>query len=434
MLLFERLKALLLKIKALLGGYMARNTNKLTAKAVANAKPQDKPYRLSDGGGLYLYVRSAAAISWEFRYIRPSTSKPTYFGLGSYPDVSLAEARDRALIARKQVADAIDPQLLKAESKLKAATENAQTLKHIAQMWMDTKQEHIKPKTIEGNWRKLELYAFPKLGGIAVSKLTAPMAIAALKPVEQQGRLETVKRTAQLLNEIMNYAVNAGLISSNPLSGIREVFRKSKVEHMTALRPHELPELLQTVATANLQLTTRCLIEWQLHTMTRPNEAAGTRWDEIDLEARLWTIPASRMKMKREHVIPLTDHSVAILEAIKPISGHREFVFPSSKDPRKHTDSETTNKALGRMGFKGRTTAHGLRSLASTTLNEQGFDGDVIEAALAHVDKNQIRSAYNRTSYLERRIKLMDWWSEHIASAAIGSLSVTGFRNLRVIG
>lgn len=434
MLLFERPKALLLKIKALLGGYMARNTNKLTAKAVANAKPQDKPYRLSDGGGLYLYVRSAAAISWEFRYIRPSTSKPTYFGLGSYPDVSLAEARDRALIARKQVADAIDPQLLKAESKLKAATENAQTLKHIAQMWMDTKQEHIKPKTIEGNWRKLELYAFPKLGGIAVSKLTAPMAIAALKPVEQQGRLETVKRTAQLLNEIMNYAVNAGLISSNPLSGIREVFRKSKVEHMTALRPHELPELLQTVATANLQLTTRCLIEWQLHTMTRPNEAAGTRWDEIDLEARLWTIPASRMKMKREHVIPLTDHSVAILEAIKPISGHREFVFPSSKDPRKHTDSETINKALGRIGFKGRTTAHGLRSLASTTLNEQGFDGDVIEAALAHVDKNQIRSAYNRTSYLERRIKLMDWWSEHIASAAIGSLSVTGFRNLRVIG
>ncbi|MFG7349708.1 integrase domain-containing protein [Shewanella oncorhynchi] len=412
---------------------MARNTNKLNAKSVLNAKPQDKPYRLSDGGGLYLYVRSAAAISWEFRYIRPSTSKPTYFGLGSYPDVSLAEARDRALIARKQVADAIDPQLLKAETKLKAATENAQTLKHIAQMWMDTKQDHIKPKTIEGNWRKLELYAFPKLGSIAVSKLTAPMAIAALKPVEQQGLLETVKRTAQLLNEIMNYAVNAGLISSNPLSGIREVFRKSKVEHMTALKPHELPELLQTVANASIQVTTRCLVEWQLHTMTRPNEAAGTRWDEIDLDARLWTIPATRMKMKREHVIPLTDHTIAILEAIKPLSGHREFVFPSSKDPKKHTDSETINKALGRMGFKGRTTAHGLRSLASTTLNEQGFDGDVIEAALAHVDKNQIRSAYNRTSYLERRIKLMDWWSGHIASASMGSLSVTGFKNLKVV-
>ncbi|AEG11679.1 integrase family protein [Shewanella baltica OS183] len=412
---------------------MARNTNKLTAKTVVNAKPKDKPYRLSDGGGLYLYVRSAAAVSWEFRYIRPSTSKPTYFGLGSYPDVSLAEARERALIARKQVADAIDPQLLKVENKLKASTENAQTLKHIAQMWMDAKQGSIKAKTIEGNWRKLELYAFPKLGGIAVSKLTAPMAIAALKPLEQKGRLETVKRTAQLLNEIMSYSVNSGLIHSNPLSGIREVFRKSKVEHMKALKPHELTELLQTVATANLQLTTRCLIEWQLHTMARPNEAAGTRWDEIDLEAKLWVIPETRMKMKREHVIPLTEHMIAILEAIKPISGHCEFVFPSSKDPKKHTDSETINKALGRMGFKGRTTAHGLRSLASTTLNEQGFDADVIEAALAHVDKNQIRSAYNRTTYLERRMKLMDWWSNHIASAAIGSLSVTGFRNLRVV-
>lgn len=412
---------------------MARSTNKLTAKAVENAKEQDKPYRVSDGGNLYLYVRRGGVKSWEFRYLRPSTGKPTYLGLGTYPDVSLAEARDKALAARKQLADGIDPQLLKVENKLKAASENAQTLKHVAQMWMDTKQDHIKPKTIEGNWRKLELYAFPMLGGIAVSKLTAPMAIEALRPVEKKGRLETVKRTAQLLNEVMNYAVNAGLIHSNPLSGIREVFRKPKVEHMTALKPEELPLLLRTVANANLHLTTRCLIEWQLHTMTRPNEAAGTRWDEIDLAARVWTIPATRMKMKREHIIPLTEHTLAILEAIRPLSGNRQFVFPSSKDPKKHTDSETINKALGRMGLKGKTTAHGLRSLASTTLNEQGFDADVIEAALAHADKNKIRSAYNRTTYLERRTKLMAWWSQHIADAAVGSLSVTGIKQLKVV-
>ena len=412
---------------------MARSTNKLSAKAVENAKAQDKPYRVSDGGNLYLYVRRGGDKSWEFRYLRPSTSKPTYFGLGSYPDVSLAEARDKALAARKQLADGIDPQLLKAENKLKAATENAQTIKHVAQMWMDAKQGHIKPKTVEGNWRKLELYAFPMLGAIAVSKLTAPMAIAALRPVELQGRLETVKRTAQLLNEVMNYAVNAGLIHANPLSGIREVFRKPKVEHMTALKPEELPLLLQMVAKASLHLTTRCLIEWQLHTMTRPSEAAGTRWDEIDFAARVWTIPASRMKMKREHLIPLTEHTVAILETIRPLSGHRQFVFPSSKDPRKHTDPETINRALGRMGLKGKTTAHGLRSLASTTLNEQGFDADVIEAALAHADKNNIRSAYNRTTYLERRTKLMAWWSKHIADAAVGSLSVTAVTQLKAI-
>ncbi|MGI2137012.1 tyrosine-type recombinase/integrase [Shewanella baltica] len=409
---------------------MGRSTNKLTAKAVLNAKAEAKPYRLSDGGNLYLYVRTAGK-TWEFRYIRPSTSKPTYFGLGSYPDVSLAEARDKALEARKHLAEGIDPQLLKVENKLKAATENAQTLKHIAQMWMDSKQGSIKAKTIEGNWRKLELYAFPKLGSIAISRLTAPIAIAALKPLEQKGHLETVKRTAQLLNEIMNYSVNSGYIHANPLSGIREVFRKSKVEHLKALKPAELAELLQTVANANLLLTTRCLIEWQLHTMTRPNEAAGARWEEIDFDAKLWTIPESRMKMNREHIIPLTEHTLAILETVKPISEQSQFVFPSSKDPKKHTDPETINKALGRMGLKGRTTGHGLRSLASTTLNEQGFDGDVIEAALAHVDKNQIRSAYNRTTYLERRTKLMEWWSNHIATAAVGSLSVTaGSRKL----
>lgn len=152
-------------------------------------------------------------------YVPPPANPPIL--VYSYPDVSLAEARDKALEARKNLAEGIDPQLLKVENKLKAATENAQTLKHIAQMWMDSKQGSIKPKTIEGNWRKLELYAFPKLGSIAISRLTAPIAIAAPKPLEQKGHLETVKRTAQLLNEIMNFSVNSGYIHANPLSGIR---------------------------------------------------------------------------------------------------------------------------------------------------------------------------------------------------------------------
>lgn len=245
--------------------------------------------------------------------------------------------------------------------------------------------------------------------------------------------METVKRTAQLINEVMTYAVNAGLIHANPLSGIREVFRKPKVKHMAALKPHELPELVQTVARANMAVTTKSLIEWQLHTMTRPNEAAGTRWNEIDLDNAVWTIPANRMKMAKEHQVPLTEQTLAILEAVRPISGHREFVFPSIRDPKKPTDAESVNKALSRIGFKGRTTAHGLRSLASTTLNEQGFNADVIEAALAHTDKNAIRKAYNRTSYVEQRKPLMKWWSDHIEQASFGSLSVTGLRQFKVV-
>jgi integrase len=407
---------------------------KLTVKEVANAKPKDKPYRLGDGGGLYLYIRKSGAKAWECRYIKPATQKPTYTGIGSYPDISLADARLKATEIRKLVADGIDPQLVKAEQKAKATTEQNSTFKAVAELWMDTKQNRIKPKTIEGNWRKLELYAFPSLGSIPITLITAPIAIAALKPVEKSGQLETVKRTAQLMNEVMTYAVNAGLIHSNPLSGIKDVFRKPKVTHMLALNPDELPELVQTVARANMAITTKCLIEWQLHTMTRPNEAAGARWDELDLDNAVWVIPAERMKMKKEHQIPLTPQTLAILEAVKPISGHRDFIFPSIRDPKKATDTESINKALGRIGFKGRTTAHGLRSLASTTLNEQGFNSDVIEAALAHTDKNTIRKAYNRTSYLEQRRPLMKWWSDHIEQASYGSMSVTGLRQFKVVG
>ena len=187
------------------------------------------------------------------------------------------------------------------------------------------------------------------------------------------------------------------------------------------------------VANASIKRTTRCLIEWQLHTMTRPSEASGAMWKEIDMESKVWTIPSERMKKRRDQRIPLTDQMLAILEVMKPISGHREFVFPSDRDPKKPCNSQTANMALKRMGFAGRLVSHGLRSLASTTLNEQGFDRDLIEAALAHVDDNQVRSAYNRTDYLERRRPMMNWWSEHILEAATGCFSVSNIKQLKVI-
>lgn len=410
-----------------------RMAYKLTAVQVKTAKPKDKVYRLSDGGNLYFCVRPNNSRSWQFRYKRPSQDKVTYLSFGTYPDMTLAEARDKALEARRMISEGIDPQLAKAEQKAMAIVEQNATFLFVAEQWKSTKGGRIKEKTLHGNWRKLELYAFPKLGAIPVTKLTAPLAISALRPIEDQGLLETVKRTAQLMNEIMNYAVNSGLILANPLSGIRDVFKRHKVVHMKALQPHEMHELIKTVATANIQKVTRFLIEWQLHTMVRPNEASGARWEEIDLNNKVWVIPTERMKMNREHVIPLTEQTISILEVIKPISGHREYIFPSSRNPKVPTDSETANKALSRMGFKDRTTAHGLRSLASTTLNEQGFDYDVIEAALAHTDKNQIRAAYNRTDYLDRRRALMSWWSDYIEKSSIGSYSATNVMRLKQV-
>ena len=170
--------------------------------------------------------------------------------------------------------------------------------------------------------------------------------------------------------------------------------------------------------------------------MTRPVEAATTSWADIDLDKKTWTIPAERMKKRRAHVIPLTEHALALLETIKPYSGHRELVFPADRDPRTHCNSQTANMALKRMGFEGRLVSHGMRSMASTILNEQGWDPELIEVALAHVDKDEVRSAYNRAHYIERRRPMMIWWSEHIQHAATGSLSISavqGTRGLKLV-
>jgi integrase len=168
--------------------------------------------------------------------------------------------------------------------------------------------------------------------------------------------------------------------------------------------------------------------------MVRPREAAGAKWCEIDFENELWVIPAERMKMNVEHIVPLPPQALAILEIIKPVSSHREFIFPSDRQPTKPSNPETANKALQRMGFKGRLVAHGMRSIASTTLNEQGFDGDVIESALAHQEQNEVRKAYNRAQYLERRRVLMCWWSDHIEEAITGRIltknSIKQFRTV----
>jgi integrase len=228
----------------------------------------------------------------------------------------------------------------------------------------------------------------------------------------------------------MTHALNTGILQHNPLSGIRSAFSAPKVTNMPTIKPDELGKLMKDISYASIKLVTRCLIEWQLHTMTRPSESAKAEWSEIDLENKLWVIPAERMKMRLEHKVPLTEQAIEILERLKPITGHRKYLFPSHIDHKKHCNVETANKALIRMGYKNRLVAHGLRALASTTLNEKAFNPDVIEAALSHVEKNEVRRAYNRAEYLESRRELMCWWSEHIQQAAIGGLSVTGFKDV----
>lgn len=409
---------------------MPRQTEPLTATKIKSAKPKEKEYNLVDGQGLKLRILPSGSKQWQLNYYRPTNGKRANLNLGRYPDVSLAQARKNALSAKELIAQGIDPQEERKRRQQEHKEVHSHTFLNVSKEWLEVKKDDVTPDYAVDIWRSLELHVFPRLSATPVKTITAPMVIELLRPIEAKGNLETVKRLIQRLNEVMNYALNCGLIQGNPISGIRAGFKKPKKENMATLTPAELPELMEAIAKASIKLTTRCLIEWQLHTITRPGEASGAKWDEINWEDKVWVIPAERMKKRREHRVPLTEQALNLLEIMKPISEHLEYIFPSDRAPEKPCNSQTANMALKRMGFKDRLVSHGLRSLASTTLNEQDhFNKDIIEAALAHVDTNQVRSAYNRTDYLELRRPMMDWWSKYIERASIGSYSLGEVKN-----
>lgn len=407
---------------------MCAKATRLSDKQVKSVKAGEKDKVLSDGDGLQLRVRANGSKLWNFNYRHPRTKARINMGLGTYPEISLAQARQMTFDSRALVAQGIDPKEHRNQKLEQEQSINEDTLFNVASQWFEVKKHTVTADYADDIWRSFERHIFPKLRDAPISKLTAPMIIELFRPIEASGSLETVKRLTQRLNEVMIFAINCGLVRSNPLAGIKAGFKKPIKKSMATLKPYELPELMRTLANASIKRTTRCLIEWQLHTMTRPSEAATARWDEFDLEEKVWTIPAEKMKKRRTHTVPLTEQMLGILEAMKPISGHRPYVFPSDREPMKHCNTQTANMALKRMGFAHRLVSHGLRSLASTTLNEKGFEPDLIESALAHVDANQVRSAYNRTDFLERRRPMMEWWSKHIEDASQGNLSVAFLR------
>lgn len=294
------------------------------------------------------------------------------------------------------LANGIDPQVQAevAEEQHQIALDSIFTT--VAANWFQLKNKSVTPDYAKDIWRSLEKDVFPAVGSITVQQIKARTLVEALEPIKARGALETVRRLVQRINEIMIYAVNTGLIDANPASGIGMAFEKPKKQNMPMLRPEELPKLMRSLITSNLSIPTRCLVEWQLLTLVRPSEASGAMWSEIDLNEKLWTIQAERMKAKREHTIPLSSLAIDILEVMRPISAHRVHVFPSRNDPKKPMNSQTANAALKRIGYGGKLVAHGLRSIASTALNENNFNPDVIETALAHTDKNEVRRAYNR--------------------------------------
>ncbi|ECK2649977.1 tyrosine-type recombinase/integrase, partial [Salmonella enterica] len=393
---------------------MARTTRPLTNTEVLRTKALEKDLTLHDGDGLFLIVKTSGKKLWRFRYQRPATKQRTMIGLGAFPALSLADARGLRADYLALLANGIDPQVQAevVEEQQQIALDSI--FSTVATNWFQLKSKSVTSDYANDIWRSLEKDVFPAIGETPVQQIKARTLVEALEPIKARGALETVRRLVQRINEIMIYAVNTGLIDTNPASGIGMAFEKPKKQNMPTLRPEELPKLMRSLIMSNLSVSTRCLIEWQLLTLVRPSEASGARWVEIDLDAKLWTIPAERMKAKREHIVPLSPQALDILEVMKPISAHREHVFPSRNDPKQPMNSQTANAALKRIGYGGKLVAHGLRSIASTALNEAGFNPDVIEAALAHSDKNEVRRAYNRSTYLLKRIELMNWWGELI--------------------
>ncbi|QIE96975.1 tyrosine-type recombinase/integrase [Pantoea stewartii] len=393
---------------------MARTTRPLTNTEVLRAKAVDKELTLHDGDGLFLLVKTSGKKLWRFRYQRPKTKQRTMIGLGAFPALSIANARALRADYLALLANGIDPQIQAEAIEEQQQIAQDSIFSTVAHNWFQLKSKSVTPDYAKDIWRSLEKDVFPTLGEIPVQNIKARTIVETLESTKARGALETVRRLVQRINEIMIYAVNTGLIDANPASGVGMAFEKPKKQNMPTLRPEELPKLMHSLLVSNLTLTSRCLIEWQLLTLVRPSEASGARWSEIDLEMKVWKIPPERMKAKREHIVPLSPQAIDVLKTMKPISFSREHIFPSRNDPKKSMNSQTANAALKRIGYGGKLVAHGLRSIASTAMNEAGLNPDVIESALAHTDRNEVRKAYNRSTYFSQRVELMSWWGSFV--------------------
>ena len=403
---------------------MPKVTRPLTNTEIKNARGKAKEYNLADGLGLALRVRPGGDKYWIFNYQRPITKVRANISLGTFPALSLAHARVIRSEYRDLLSQGIDPKHHRKDNLAAGQAAAANTLEKVAADWLCVKKSKVSNDHGEDIWRSLTLHIFPYIGPEPINSITAPAVISVLKPIEAKGSYETVKRLCQRLNEIMVFAVNTGIIlGANPLSGIKDAFIAPTKKHLPTLLPHQLDDLVRRIYGASIRLTTRNLVLWQLHTMVRPSEAAAAEWGEINLDAKLWTIPASRMKKKRQHIVPLSSQMIEILEEMRVVSSRRAFIFPSEVKALESMNSQTANMALKRMGYGGQLVSHGMRSLASTILNEHGFSPDIVESALAHTDKNTVRAAYNRAEYVDRRRDMMDWWSKRVSQSRTTDLS-----------
>jgi integrase len=335
-------------------------------------------------------------------------------GLGEYPSVSLADARSARDQARRLVDASVNPAQARRddERERRAAADN--TFKTVALEWIER---------MEGRWtahhaadvrRSLEQEAFPAIGLRPVAEITPSEVIDCLRAIEKRGAIEVAHRTSQRIATVFRYAVNTERATFNPAADLRGVLKTRKVTHLKAMPRDDLPEFLRKLETYDGRAETRIGLRLLALTFVRTGELRGARWAEIDLDKAEWRIPAERMKMREEHVVPLSTQAIETLRELQTFTGRAPLLFPGRSNAYKPVSENTFLFALYRLGYHSRATGHGFRALASTTLNEQGWPPDVIERQLAHAERNKVRAAYNRAQYMAERREMMQAWADFL--------------------
>jgi integrase len=392
-------------------------TDKLTDPKIRQAKAADKPYKLFDGGGLFLLVQPSGSKLWRLKY--RFNGKEKLLSIGSYDKgVSLMKAREERDKARNQLVEGIDPSTAKKEEKHAEKENSESSFKTIALDWA---------VTYGGRWTdshrnrvvtSLEADVFPAIGDLPIKEITPPMVLEVIRAVESRGALDVASRVLQRTSAVFRYAIQTGRATYNPAADMKGVLKTRKVEHRAAISRGELPEFLKKLDSYTGDPVTKLALKFIILTFVRTSELRGAHWDEVDLSIGKWRIPANRMKMRTPHIVPLSSQALAVIEELKLLTSDYDLLFPSQRDQRKPISENTLLYALYRLGYHKRATVHGFRALASTILNETGFRPDVIERQLAHAERNKVRAAYNRSEYLEERRKMMDWWGVYIESMA----------------
>ena len=381
---------------------------------IRSLKPADKLYKVTDEKGLYLEVSPNGSKLWRYKYLYMGKNKR--IALGRYPEVGLAEARRRRLEARGNLDNQVDPLANRKREKLIAVYQAANTFGDMAKEYLEKMVGDRRAETTisKAHW------LLEQLKPIADQPITAlkPVdVLAALKRLEAHGKFETARRCRSFASRVFRYAVAIGRGETDPTAMLRGALVVPRTTHHAALlEPKDVGELLRAIDTYSGHKVTRLAMQVAPHVMSRPGELRMALWSEFDLEEAVWKVPAERMKMRRPHMVPLSQQVLAYLEELRPLTGPDGYVFPAFHTWKRPLSENTINQAFRRMGYGvGEVTPHGLRTTASTLLNESGkWSPDAIERSLAHADKDAVRGIYNRGKYWEERVAMHQWWSDYL--------------------